>query len=337
MRPWPAPAALREVQVVGIGDYRPANVVDNAQAGAACGVGESWIRSRMGIARRRIASREETLEYMAVQAALNACKDAGVDASSVDCVLVATMSSGRQTPSLAPAVAHRIGADDALAYDLTAACSGFCYTLAAARDHLRGGSARRALVIGTERMSDLVDAADPGTGPLFGDGAGAFLIAAAPPSLPASQAIGPVVWGSNGADRDVLRMSGSWAELLADPQAPRPRLLMDGPRVWLWVREEVVPAIRGILDADGVRERLAAFVPHQANGRMIRMLVDRLDLPPEVAVALDVHESANTSAASVPLALEQLRREGRVASGDLVLLFGFGAGLAYAGQLVTLP
>jgi 3-oxoacyl-[acyl-carrier-protein] synthase III len=333
MKELTAGADLREARILGLGTYRPGRVVTNEEVGAACGVDDAWIRSRTGVSSRRIAAPAETLSVMAEQAARNACQAAGVAPEDVGCVLLATMSHTRQMPPLAPEVAWRIGAGAAAAYDVSAACSGFCYTLSLASDYVRSGSTEHALVIGVERMSDITNPGDRGTAPVFADGAGAFLIG---PS--STRGIGPVVWGSDGAASNVLRMSATWAQAMADPSVQRPTVVMEGGKVWSWVRAEVVSAIRKVLDLSGTSvDGLDAFVPHQANLRIIDMLVERLAIPPRVAVARDITDTGNTGAASVPLAVDRLQAEGKAGSGDLTLLFGFGAGLGYAGQLVVLP
>ncbi|MEV6524986.1 beta-ketoacyl-ACP synthase 3 [Longispora sp. NPDC051575] len=320
-------------QLLGVGGYRPDKTVTNAEAAARCGVTEAWISSRTGILERRIAGPQETLAAMAISAARAALDRTGVDPADVGCVLVASMSHTRQVPPLAPDVAYRLGATTAVAYDVSVACSGFCYALAQAADHVRSGSTRYALVIGAERMSDITDPADPGTGPLFADGAGAVLIG--PADTPG---IGPVTWGADGGRDQTITMTSTWAQAQANRAGPPPAVTMDGGRVWSWIRSQVVDAIGRTLSQSGVSfDDVAVFVPHQANGRIIDMLVERLHLPDHVLVARDITHSGNTSAASIPLALDRLYTERRARTGDLALLFGFGAGLAYAGQLVTLP
>jgi 3-oxoacyl-(acyl-carrier-protein) synthase III len=325
-------AALRECRLLGVGAYRPRNVIPNSVIAEDCGVTDTWISSRTGIRTRSFAGTEDTLDSMALSAARDACLNARIDPVDLDCVVLATLTQTRQVPALAPSVAYALGARRAMALDLSSACSGFCYSLAAARDFVRVGTAEHVLVIGVERMSDVVDPTDRATAPIFGDGAGAAVVG------PADEpGIGPVVWGSDGSGRDAISMSAPW-DVLDDPAAAVPHLDMEGADVWRWIRNSVVPALHQAIAASGLRaEELAAFIPHQANGRIIDMVVKQLGLPAQVTVAKDIERAGNTSAASIPLAMHALLDSGAVASGQPALLAGFGAGLTHAAQVVRLP
>ncbi|MEV7597326.1 beta-ketoacyl-ACP synthase 3 [Kitasatospora sp. NPDC089797] len=348
-----APAAVGGARILGVGAYRPSRVVDNHELAPAIDSSDEWIRRRSGIATRRFAAPDETLVAMAAAAALKALAHAGVEPQSVDTVILATMSHLEQSPPAAPRLARQIGAAEAGAVDLGAACAGFCHALAVADGLVRSGHSRYVVVVGSERMSDLVDPADRGTAFLFGDGAGAVVVG--PADTPG---IGPVVWGTDGARSTVIAHSTPWTALRparpsadhpaepradhpAEPPADRPAwptLRMDGPAVFRWAVAAVPRIGREALAAAGVGvAELAAFVPHQANVRIVDAAAHALDLPPHVAVARDVTDAGNTSAASVPLALDRLLSEGAVAPGGLALLVGFGAGLSYAGQVVVLP
>jgi 3-oxoacyl-(acyl-carrier-protein) synthase III len=238
------------------------------------------------------------------------------------------MSNLVQTPPLAVQVAYELGAHSAAAIDLSGACAGFCHALAVASDAVRAGSARQVLVIGTERMTDIVEPTDRTISFLFADGAGAAVVGAAD-----EPGIGPVVRRADGALKQALRMTSGWAG-----GAERPWMRMDGRPVFRWAVEEVTPAALHALDLAGVSlADLDAFVPHQANLRMIEIMSARLRLRPRTVVAQDVTRYGNTSAASVPLALETLLSQGQVASGATALLVGFGAGLNFAAQTVVLP
>ncbi|NGO69314.1 beta-ketoacyl-ACP synthase 3 [Streptomyces boncukensis] len=329
----PADRPTRNARILGLGAYRPARVVDNRELAPACGVTESWFPPRTGIRSHRMADETETLSAMGISAAQAALEAAGTTAREIGCILVTTMGHTSQLPSLSPQIAHGLGADHAVAYDVSSACSGFCYCLATARDHIGSGNTDLALVIATERVSDFVDFSDRSIVAIFGDGAGAAVVG---PSD--SPGIGPVTWGSKGSGSDVIRMTRTWPEYAADRTLPAPAITMDGNKVWTWVRHDVTAAIGRALDSAGVGlADLAAFIPHQANGRIIDMLAEQLELPDHVVIARDVIETGNTSAASIPLAIERLLRDGSAKKGDLALLFGFGAGLTYAGQLIELP
>jgi 3-oxoacyl-(acyl-carrier-protein) synthase III len=315
-----------------VGGYRPRRIVTNQEVCEAIDSSEEWIETRSGIRERRFAAADETLSMMATAAADSALVRAGVTAADIDLVLVASMSNLVQTPPLAVQVAHELGARRAAALDLSGACAGFCHALALASDALRAGSAWRVLVIGAERMTDIVEPTDRTSAFLFADGAGAAVVGTGD-----TPGIGPVVRRADGAHGDALRMTAPWAGG-SRAQERRPWMRMDGRRVFRWAMEEVTPAAAEALDRAGVPAgELGAFVPHQANLRMIELMAERLGFTERTAVARDVVLAGNTSAASIPLALETLLAEGSVARGDTALLVGFGAGLNYAAQTVVLP
>lgn len=316
-------------RILGLGTYRPRRVVGNAEVCRSIDSSPEWIETRSGIRTRRFAAEDETLLAMAVAAGGKALSQAGIVPAQLGCVVVASMSNLVQTPPLAIAVARELGAVRAGGFDLSAACAGFCHALAVSNDLVCTGQARYVLVIGVERMTDIVDPADRSIAFMFADGAGAVVVGESPDAR-----IGPAVRGADGACIDALRMTGSWAA----PGLPRPTMKMDGKRVFRWALAEVVPAAREALSAAGITAaELAAFVPHQANLRMIEVLADRLGLPCRVRVAADVTVSGNTSAASIPLAMERLLSAEPALAGEPALLIAFGAGLNYAGQVVLLP
>ena len=268
---------------------------------------------------------------MAVEAARKALADAGVDPGRVDMVLLTTMSNLRQSPGGAPEVAHRLGTGSA-ALDLNAACAGFCYGLGVADALVRAGTAEHVLLIGSDKMSDIVDPYDPGTAFLFADGAGAVLVG------PGEDGISPTVWGADGGAGHLIAHSATWTEHRDSPDLPWPTLRMAGPEVFRWAVGKMPAVAEQALETAGVAPGdLAAFVPHQANLRITNAIADRLRLPPHVAVARDVACSGNTSAASVPLALDRLRETSTTCPGGRALLVGFGAGLSWAAQVVRLP
>lgn len=322
------PAEGTHSRLLGIGGYRPRRVVGNEEVCRLIDSTDAWIRTRSGIEERRFAAPDETLLAMSAAAAEKALAEAGTAAGDVDLVLLASMSNLVQTPPLAVRVAYELGAHAAAAVDLSAACAGFCHALAMASDAVRAGSAHRVLVIGAERMTDIVEPTDRTIAFLFADGAGAVVVGAAD-----SPGIGPVVRRADGALHEALRMTAGWAD-----GAGRPWMRMDGRRVFRWAMEEVTPAVLEAVELAGVPlASLDAFVPHQANLRMIEMMSERLGLGPRTVVAQDVRYNGNTSAASIPLALEALRSQGQVAGGATALLAGFGSGLNFAAQTVVLP
>jgi 3-oxoacyl-[acyl-carrier-protein] synthase-3 len=319
-------------RILSVGAYRPSRVVVNDELVELIESSDQWIRERSGIISRRWASAEESVTDMALAASQVALDRAGLTAADVDAVLVATVTHPYQTPSSAALLAHRLGATPAAALDISAACAGFCYGVGLASDMVRGGSARHVLVVGVEKLSDFVDLHDRSTAFIFGDGAGAVVIG--PSDTPG---IGPTVWGSDGSQWDAIVNKSSWIEY-RESGAEWPALKMAGQTVFRWAVWQMPPIAQKAMAAAGVEvDDLAAFVPHQANMRIIDAMAKQLSLPPHVAIARDIAQAGNTSAASVPLAMERVLADGEASSGGLALLLGFGAGLTYAAQVVVLP
>jgi 3-oxoacyl-[acyl-carrier-protein] synthase III len=327
-----APQGAANARITGVGAYRPQRVVPNSELVHRIDSTDQWIRERSGIVSRRWAAQDETVTDMAEAASRQAIENAGISAGDIDAVLVATVTHPYQTPAAAALLAHRVEATPAAAFDISGACAGFCYGISLANDMVRGGSAGHVLVVGVEKLSDFTDLDDRSTAFIFGDGAGAVVIG--PSDVPA---IGPTVWGSDGAQWDVITQKHSWIDV-RDHTTEWPALKMAGQSVFRWAVWQMAPVAQKALDAAGVAaEDLGAFIPHQANMRIIDAMIKQLQLPEGVPVARDIAEMGNTSAASIPLAMERMLREGQARSGDLALLIGFGAGLVYASQVVVLP
>jgi 3-oxoacyl-[acyl-carrier-protein] synthase-3 len=323
-----------EARLLSLGVYRPERVVTNEEVLERIDSSDEWIRSRSGIVTRRFAGPDETVGAMAAEAAGKALAGAGLSPADMDVLVVATATHLLQTPAAAAEVAQRLGSTTAAAFDISAACAGFCHGLALAADLVRGGTARYVVVVGAEKLSDFLDREDRSTAFIFGDGAGAAVVG------PSEQAgIGPVVWGSDASGFDLIRQDRAWDVTFGQQDGPRwPHLQMDGNPVFRWAAFEMAKAARQALDAAGVSVAdLAAFVPHQANMRITDAMARALKLPGHVVIARDIAEQGNTSAASVPLALDRLTTDGEVRSGDLALLIGFGAGLVYAAQVIEVP
>ena len=323
--------------ILGIGAYRPSRVVPNAEVVEAIESSDEWIQQRSGIKQRRWAAPDETIQVMSVAAARRALDQAGVSAEQIDCVVVATVSHLLQTPAIATAIAHELGTQQAAAFDISAACAGFCHGVAMAADMVRGGSAGHVLVIGVERLSDLTDLHDRGTAFIFADGAGAAVVG--PSDTPG---IGPVVWGSDGEQFDLIRQKEDWRDVVGTPAVPgsgvMPHLVMQGNPVFRWASFAMAKIGQQALDRAGISiDDLDVFVPHQANMRIIDAMARSMKLPARVRIARDIAEQGNTSAASIPLALARMLEDGEARSGDTALLIAFGAGLAYAAQVVTVP
>jgi len=319
-------------RILSVGAYRPARVVTNEEICERIDSTDEWIRERTGIISRRFAAPDESVVDMAVAAAGKAIAQAGITADQVGAVLLATVTHPLQTPSAAVDVAYRLGASNAGAFDISAACAGFCYGVATANDMVRGGSAEYVVVIGVEKLSDFTDSYDRSIAFIFGDGAGAVVIG--PSDEPA---IAPTVWGSDGSQYDAITQRASWIDV-RDHNIDFPHLTMQGQKVFRWAVWQMAPVAAKALAVAGIApEDLGAFIPHQANMRIIDAMIKKLQLPAHVPVARDIAETGNTSAASIPLAMERMLESGQAKSGDTALLIGFGAGLTYAAQVVVLP
>ncbi len=318
-------------RILGIGGVRGADVVTNDDVAGPIDSSDEWIRQRTGIITRRRATADVDVLDLAEGAARAALDHAGLTAADVDAVIVATTTYFHQTPAAAAVVADRLGALPAAAYDVSAACAGFAYGIGQADALVRAGAAHHVLVIGAEKMSDFIDPTDRSISFLLGDGAGAVVVG--PSDTPG---IGPTVWGSAGQGH-LIRQTASWKEAF-ERGTEWPTLRQEGASVFKWAVWQMAPIAEKAMAAAGVTPAdIEAFIPHQANMRIIDQMVKQLKLPETVVVGRDIADTGNTSAASIPLAAERLLREGQVGSGALALQIGFGAGLVYAAQVVALP
>ncbi|HZX99582.1 MAG TPA: beta-ketoacyl-ACP synthase III [Dermatophilaceae bacterium] len=319
-------------RIWGVGGYRPERVVTNDEICENIDSSDQWIRERTGIITRRQAAPAETVVDMASAAALKALEAAGLTASQIDTVIVATVTHPYQTPGAAPMVADRIGATPAAAFDISAACAGYCHGIALANDMVRGGSAQYVLVIGVEKLSDFTDKTDRGSAFIFGDGAGAAIVG--PSDFPG---ISPTVWGSDGAKWETISQRNSWIEV-RDNNVAWPAITMQGQSVFRWAVYSMAPIAQAALDRAGIKaDDLDVFIPHQANMRIIDALIKQLKLPEHIAIARDIADTGNTSAASIPLATQRMLDSGEAPHGGLALQIAFGAGLVYAAQVIVLP
>ncbi len=326
------PTGPEHTRIYAYGAARGENAVPNDDLVGPIDSSDEWIRQRTGIITRTRANAETTAIELSTDAAAEAIARSGVDPADIDAVIVATISNPKQTPSVSAIVADRVGANPAAAYDVNAACAGFAYAVAQADALIRGGAAHYALVIGAEKLSDVVDPTDRSISFLLGDGAGAVVIG--PSDFPG---IGPTVWGSDGSKSDAVGMNHTLVEF-RDGVAPWPTLRQEGPTVFRWAVWEMVKVARQALEAAGVEASdLAAFVPHQANMRIIDEFAKQLKLPDTVVIGRDIETTGNTSAASIPLATHRLLEEHPELSGGLALQIGFGAGLVFGAQVVVLP
>ncbi|MEU5024715.1 ketoacyl-ACP synthase III [Streptomyces milbemycinicus] len=322
-------------RILGVGGYRPHRVVPNEEILKHIDSSDEWIRSRSGIATRHWAGPDETVATMSVEAGGKAIAAAGLTPEQIGGVVVATVSHFKQTPAVATEIAHLLGTGKPAAFDISAGCAGFGYGLTLAKGMVTDGTAEYVLVIGVERLSDLTDLEDRATAFLFGDGAGAVVVG--PSKEPA---MGPTVWGSEGDKSETIMQTLPW-DVYRDQTAAEvrfPAITQEGQAVFRWAVFEMAKVAKQALDDAGVSPQdLDVFIPHQANMRIIDSMVKTLELPAHVTVARDVETTGNTSAASIPLAMERLLATGQAKSGDTALVIGFGAGLVYAATVVTLP
>ena len=311
-------------KILGFGGYQPDKVVTNDDLAKIVDTNDEWIRARTGIQSRRVARDDETVADMAEAAGAKALAASGLEPAEVDLVIVATCSPESPLPNVAATVADRLGIPAPGAYDLNAACAGFCYAVAAASDSVRTGSARNVLVIGAEKMTSWVDWTDRSTCIIFADGAGAAVVGPSGPGEPSG--IGPVVWGSAGDQANKITIEGRNGSLK-----------QDGQGVFRWATTAMAPiALEACRRAGVTPAEISAFVPHQANLRIVEAIARRLGIPRE-RVADDIIHAGNTSSASIPLALARMAEQGRLQPGTPALLIAFGAGLSYASQVITVP
>lgn len=319
-------------KIYSLGAARGDLTVTNDDIAGPIDSSDEWIRQRTGIITRRRASENLSLLDMAVDASLQAIRNAGIEASEVEAVIFSTITHPHQTPSAAALLADKIGANPAPAFDISAACAGYCYGIAQADALVRSGVAKYVLVVGGEKLSDFIDPTDRTISFLLGDGAGAAIVG--PSDTPG---ISPTVWGSDGSHWDAVGMTASLLEL-RDGVASWPTLRQEGQTVFRWAVWEMAKVAKQALEVAGIQaEDLSALVTHQANIRIIDELAKQLKLPESVVIARDIVYTGNTSAASIPLAMHALLESGEVKSGGLALEIGFGAGLAFGAQVVVLP
>ncbi|MFI5755063.1 beta-ketoacyl-ACP synthase III [Streptomyces sp. NPDC051569] len=311
-------------RIAALGHYQPAKVLTNQDLAAMVDTSDEWISSRVGIQTRHVAGPDEPVDELAAHAGAKALASAGLTPADVDLVLVATSTAIDRSPNMAARVAARLGMGSPAVMDLNVVCAGFTHALATADHAVRAGSASRVLVIGADKMTEVVDWTDRTSCVLVGDGAGAAVVVAT--EADEEPGIGPVLWGSVPGMGHAVRIEGT-----------PPRFAQEGQSVYRWATTQLPPIARKVCERAGVApEELAAVVLHQANLRIIEPLAQKIGAVNAV-IARDVVESGNTSAASIPMALSKLVARGELPSGAPALLFGFGGNLSYAGQVIRCP
>jgi 3-oxoacyl-[acyl-carrier-protein] synthase III len=324
--------AVEFTRIYALGASRGHQTVTNDDIAGPIDSSDEWIRQRTGIVTRKRADSEQSLIDMAVEASKEAIEKSGIDPAEIGTVILATITFPYQTPSGASLLAELVGAHGAAAYDISAACAGYCYGIAQADALVRSGTSKYVLVVGGEKLSDFIDPTDRSISFLLGDGAGAAIVG--PSDHPG---ISKSVWGSDGANWDKVGMTSSILDFKAG-KAQWPTLIQEGQSVFRWAVWEMAKVAKQALAESGLEASdLSALVTHQANIRIIDEFAKQLELPDSVVVARDIVDTGNTSAASIPLAMHRLLAEGKVKSGGYALEIGFGAGLAFAAQVVELP
>ncbi|WP_433803268.1 beta-ketoacyl-ACP synthase III [Actinomycetospora sp. CA-084318] len=314
-------------RIIGLGSSQPDRVVTNDELARRVETNDAWIRSRVGIAERRFAADTDSVVSMGADAGSKALADAGLAPTDLDAVIVATCTMPTPIPNAAAQLSDRVGVNGIAAFDLNAACAGFCYGVGVGSDMIRAGSARNVLVVGSEKLTDWLDMDDRSVCIIFADAAGAAVLTAA--ETPEEVGVGPVVLGAAG---DLVRTIG------IDEQN---YLRQEGQAVFRWATTKIAPvALQAIERAGLTPADIDVLVPHQANLRIVEAIAKKLrseGAREDMVVADDIVHSGNTSSASIPMAIDHMRAAGRVKSGDVALLVGFGAGLSYGGQVVVLP
>jgi 3-oxoacyl-[acyl-carrier-protein] synthase-3 len=320
-----SPQLAPGTRIAGLGHYRPGRVVTNDDLAQIIETNDEWIRSRVGIAERRYSEDGETVSSMGALAGQAALDDAGMTAADIDAVITATCTLEAQIPHASTRIAAALGIRAPGSFDVNGACAGFCYGLAVASQAIRTGNARNVLLVGSEQLTHWVDPKDRANSIIFADGAGAAVVTASE-----SEQIGPIAWGSDETLTETIYIAGRDSFVY-----------QEGQSVFRWATTAIAPvAIRAVEQAGVALSDIDVFVSHQANLRIVDAIAKKLVLAgarADMRVARDIVTTGNTSSASIPIALDRMRRAGEVASGDLVLAIGFGAGLTYAGQVFVCP
>ncbi|WP_025682286.1 beta-ketoacyl-ACP synthase III [Paenibacillus maysiensis] len=325
---------LRSVGVIGTGKYVPEKILTNKDLEAIVETSDEWIVSRTGIQERHIAAPEQATSDLAYEAAIKALASAGMAAQDLDLIIVATVTPDMSFPSTACILQDKLGAKGAAAFDLSAACSGFVYGLATATSFIKTGIYNNALIIGADCLSRITDYTDRNTCVLFGDGAGAVVIG----EVPEGRGFQSFDLGAEGAGGGLLKLEAGGSRLPASADTVENKqhyIYMNGREVFKFAVRIMGTATVDVLAKAGLsKDDIDLFVPHQANIRIIQSAMQRLDLPEE-KVVINVHKYANTSAASIPLALVEAAEEGRMKEGDRVLMVGFGGGLTWGASVLV--
>jgi 3-oxoacyl-[acyl-carrier-protein] synthase-3 len=322
--------------IIGTGSYMPEKILTNEDLSKIVDTSDDWITSRTGIKERRIAGENEATSDIASEAARRAMQSAGVTSEEIDLIVVATVTPDMAFPSTACFVQKKIGASNAVCFDISAACSGFLYALQVARHFLNAGSRNTALVIGAEKLSTLVNWQDRNTCVLFGDGGGAVVIRASDEENAPGRVLSTVM-GSDGNLVDLLKVPGGGSACPITPEniTSRPNTIhMEGRETFKHAVTRMCQASEKALETAGLTKAdISLVIPHQANARIISAIADRLGLS-EDKVFMNLDKYGNTSAATIPVALDEANRQGLLKRGDIILLVAFGGGFTWASSVV---
>lgn len=325
---------LSSVGIIGTGMYVPEKILTNADLEKIVETNDEWIVSRTGIRERHIAAPDQATSDLAYHAAVQALENAGMTADQLDLIVIATITPDTMFPSTACILQEKLGAKNAAAFDLSAACSGFVYSMATASSMIRTGMYKNALVIGADTLSRITDYTDRNTCVLFGDGAGAVILG----EVPEGRGFLSFDLGAEGAGGPLLKLEAGGSRLPASAETVQDGkhfIYMNGREVFKFAVRVMGSATEEVLRKAGkTKEDIDLFVPHQANIRIIQSAMNRLDLPEDRCV-INVDKYANTSAASIPLALVEAAQQGRIKEGDTVLLVGFGGGLTWGASVLV--
>lgn len=323
---------MKEVKIAGIGRYVPEKIVTNDDLSKIVDTNDEWITTRTGIKERRISEGENTSD-LGTKAALNAIKDAGLSVDDIDLIIVSTSSPDALSPSTAVYIQRNIGAFKAACFDISAACSGFIYALNIGAQFIKTGQSKNALVIGAEVLSKVTDWTDRNTCVLFGDGSGAVVLTASE-----TKGVSSIFCGADGRKAEFLEISCVPVKnLYVKPEKIDDiRISMDGREVFRFASNVILEAIDKVLKDSGLTlEDIKYIVPHQANYRIIEFAAKKLGVPME-KFYVNLQKYGNTSAASIPIALDEMKKDKVVEKGDKMILVAFGAGFTWSAALVEL-
>ena len=325
---------IKPIVIKGVGSYLPEHVVTNDDLAKVVDTSDEWIRTRTGIGERHLAAEGEACSDLAVRAAQRAIEDAGLESIDIDLLIVATVTPDHVTPSSAVFIQSKLGLRSVPSFDINAACSGFLYALETARSLLQNERYRHALVIGSEKLSSIVNWKDRGTCVLFGDGAGAFVLGNGASDLPA---VTDGLAGADGSAANLLYVPAGGSAQPASKETVEKHLhtvTMNGKELFKAAVRHMAEATEELLKRNGLTiDDIAWFVPHQANIRIVQTLAQQLNVPMERFVC-NIEHTGNTSAASIPIAFAQAKAERRFHKDDRIVLTAFGAGLTWAATLV---